>query len=84
VFALKNFYDIGQAVGILGTLTGKGLAYPNNTYAVSCYGEYKACFVAYVEQIGHNQIGRMENPLAYPIVKWTEDEVIAQEEPSLC
>jgi hypothetical protein len=88
VFAPKNFYDSKQGgvdgyVGISGTLTGKGLGYPNNTYAVSCIGEYKACFVAYVRQIGHDHIGRMENPAAYPIVKWTEYEVVAQEEASL-
>jgi hypothetical protein len=86
IFAPKNFYDSKQAgefglVAISGTLTGKGLA--NNTYAVSCYGRYKSCFVANVEQIGHDQIGRMDNPSDYPIVKWTEYEVIAQEEPTL-
>jgi hypothetical protein len=68
-------------VGISGTLTGKDMAYPNNTYAISCIREAKACFVSYVQQIGHDQIGRMENPSAYPIVKWTEYEVVAQEEP---
>jgi hypothetical protein len=74
LFAEKNFYDTKEKqlgefgyVGISGTLTGKGLGYPNNTYAVSCIGAYKACFVAYAEQIGHDQIGRMENPSAYPI-----------------
>jgi hypothetical protein len=86
MFAWKNFVDGGQLgwVAISGTLTGKGLGYPNNTYAVSCYKEYKACFVSFVEQIGHNQIGRMDYPFAYPIVKWNDDEVIAQDEPSPC
>jgi hypothetical protein len=89
VFARKNFYDSKQTgmefglVAISGTLTGKGLGYPNNTYAVSCYDRYKACFVAFVEQIGNDQISRMQNPFDYPIVKWTEYEVIAQEEPAL-
>jgi hypothetical protein len=70
-------------VAISGTLTGKGLAYPNNTYVVSCNKEWKACFVSFVEQIGHNQIGRMEYPYPYPIVKWNNSEIIAQEEPNL-
>jgi hypothetical protein len=89
IFAPKNFYDSKEPAGefaavyISGTLTGKNLAYPNNTYAVSCYGTYKACFVAYVEQIGQDQIGRMQNPAAYPIVKMNQYEVIAQEEASL-
>jgi hypothetical protein len=86
VFARKNFAQLEQFgfVAISGTLTGKDMAYPNNTYALSCLKEYKACFVSYVQQIGHDQIGRMENPSPYPIIKWTEDEIIAQEEPSLC
>jgi hypothetical protein len=86
IFAGKTFYDSKQSgmdfglVAISGTLTGKGLAYPNNTYAVSCDKEYKACFVSFVQQIGHNQIGRMDFPLAYPIVKWNDYEVVAQED----
>jgi hypothetical protein len=88
VFAPKNFYDSGMngefgSVYISGTLTGKGLGYPNNTYAVSCYMRHKACFVAYVQQIGREQIGRMQNPADYPIVKWNDNEVVAREEPSL-
>jgi hypothetical protein len=89
IFAPKNFYDSKEpagefaAVHISGTLTGKNLGYPNNTYAVSCYGTYRACFVAYVEQIGHDQIGRMQNPAAYPIVKMNQFEVVAQEEAPL-
>jgi hypothetical protein len=88
VFAEKNFYDSKMDgefgyVGISGTLTGKGMGYANNTYAVSCIRTYKACFVSYVQQIGHEQIGRMENPSPYPIVKWSDYEVIAQEESNL-
>jgi hypothetical protein len=88
VFAPKNFYDTKQSgefglVAISGTLTGKGLGNPNNTYAVTCTKEWKACFISYVEQIGHNQIGRIQDPYSYPIVKWNDFEVIAQEEPSM-
>jgi hypothetical protein len=67
--------------GTLTALTGKGS--DNNTSAVSCFRRYKACFISSVKQIGHDHIGRMDNPYDYPIVKWTEYEVIAQEEPSL-
>ena len=87
VFAAKNFYESKDKefayVGISGTLTGKGLGYPNNTYAVACYGIYKTCFVSYVQQIGQQQIGRMENPAVFPIVKWNDYEVVAQEEQTL-
>jgi hypothetical protein len=87
IFARKNFWDSQQAgadgyVSVSGTLTGKDMSYPNNTYALTCSKEYRACFVSYVQQIGHNQIGRMENPFTLPIVKWNDYEVIAQEEPS--
>jgi hypothetical protein len=88
MFARKNFFDTKQTgmdfglVAISGTLTGKGLAYPNNTYAVSCNKEYKTCVVSFVQQIGHNQVGRMQDPFIYPIVKWNDYEVVAQEEPS--
>src|SRR5262249_39908598 len=57
MFAQKSFFD-GKQIGgmdgwvaISGTLTGKGLAYPNNTYAISCIKENKACLVSFVEQI---------------------------------
>ncbi len=39
--------------------------------------------MAYVEQIGRDQIGRMQNPAAYPIVKMNQYEVVAQEEAPL-
>jgi hypothetical protein len=89
IFAPKNFYDSKMDgefsfVGISGTLTAlTGKRLENNTHAVSCYGRYNACFIASVNQIGHDQIGRMDNPYDYPIVKWNEYEVVAQEEPSL-
>jgi hypothetical protein len=87
VFAPKNFYDSktddGEFgyVGVSGSLTGKGL--DNNTYAISCMRTYKACFISSVNQIGHDQIGRMDNPYAYPIMKWNDYEVVAQEEASV-
>jgi hypothetical protein len=89
IFAPKSFYDSKQVgvggnlgfVSISGTLTGGDLS--NNTYGVSCSKEWKACFVAYVAQIGQNHIGRIQDPYSYPIVKWTEYEVVAQEEPNL-
>jgi hypothetical protein len=39
--------------------------------------------MSYVEQIGRNQIGRMQNPGAYPIVKWNDYEVVAQEDTTM-
>jgi hypothetical protein len=49
VFAQKNFWDSKQTgvdgyVGISGTLTGKDMGYPNNTYAVSRIASYFGCY----------------------------------------
>ena len=87
IFAAKNFYDTKEngELGFLtisGTLTGPDIAYPNNTYAISCYGRHKACFVSSVDQIGAEQIGSMASAADYPIIKWTDFEVVAQEEVS--
>jgi hypothetical protein len=84
IFAPKNFADFGDSVvGISGTLTGDGIGYKNNTYAIACYKERRACFISSIEQIGARQIGRMDYPYSYPIVKWDAYEVIAAEEPSM-
>jgi hypothetical protein len=87
VFAAKFFADgkkwhQDEFVTISGTLTGDGMAYPNNTYNVGCYRDRNECVVASVEQIGRNQIGRMEVPLIFPIIKWGEYEIVAADEPS--
>jgi hypothetical protein len=87
IFAAKIFLDSKQNnefgyVAISGTLTGQDVGYSNNTYSLSCMKRFNACFVAYVEQIGRDQIGVMQDPIDYPIVKWNDSEVVAQEEPS--
>lgn len=87
IFAAKNFYDSKQTIGdgyvaVSGTLTGEGLGYPNNTYSVACFQDRKECLISYIQQIGPNQIGRMDAPTPYPIVKWDPYEVVATDEPS--
>ena len=67
-------------VYIAGTMTGQGLAYPNNTYSITCYQNRRECLVAYAEAIGGNQIGRMDMPTIYPVVKWSGYEIVAQDE----
>ena len=80
IFAPKNFADSGdQWVGISGTLTGNGVGYKNNTTVVSCEKDRKECFFYSIEQIGHNQIGRLDYPGTYPITTWNAYEVIATE-----
>ena len=37
------------------------------------------CFVSSVEQIGPNQVGRLDSPTVYPVIKWNADEVVASD-----
>ena len=85
LFAEKVFYDSGSnasypMVIVSGTLTGPGLAYPNNTFVVACEHQVMSCDAAHVDQIGYNQIGRMENPSIFQIRKWDQNEIIADDE----
>lgn len=79
LFPEKNYFDNGVWVAVSGTLTGKDLGYPNNTYAISCFQEKRECLVSYIQQIGPNQIGRMESPWIIPITKWDLSEVVVDE-----
>jgi hypothetical protein len=88
IFAAKNFADAEQAgvhgfVSISGTLTGDRLAYPNNTYSIGCVHEQQIYAVSSIEQIGPKQIGRMDGPWWYPILKWDASEIVATDEPGL-
>lgn len=77
VFGKKVFYDSGEFVYITGTLTGDGLAYKNNTAMIACYHDRKECLFLSVDQIGPHQIGRLESPSVFPIVKWDTSEIMA-------
>lgn len=82
VFDRKAFFDSAQATGdgyvyVAGTLTGEGVPYKNNTTAIVCYKDRMECISYEVKQIGPNQIGRLDSPLAYPITKWDSQEIVA-------
>ena len=77
VFAAKAYYDSGEYLYIAGTLTGEGVYYKNNTLAVTCYKERMECLTYTVEQIGPNQVGRLDSPTSYPVTKWDEYEIVA-------
>ena len=62
-----------------GTLTGQNLAFPNNYYTIACYQDRKECVISNIEQVGHNQIGDLLAPLIFPVVKWSQGEVIAED-----
>jgi hypothetical protein len=85
VFPSKVFSDSQRSIGvgivyISGTITGDGLAYPNNTYAVTCYEDRRECLVSAVHEIGGNMVGRMDMPYIFPIVKWDPFEIVARDE----
>jgi hypothetical protein len=82
VFAPKAFYDSAQTTGdgqvyIAGTLTGDGVSYKNNTVAVTCYKDRMECLTYSVEEIGPNQVGRLDSPATYPVTKWGPYEIVA-------
>jgi hypothetical protein len=82
VFASKAFYDSAQTTGeghvyIAGTLSGEGVAYKNNTVAVTCYKDRMECLTYSVAQIGPNQVGRLDSPASYPVTKWDAYEIVA-------
>ena len=55
---------------VAGTLTGNDVGYPNNTTAIECYKARMECEVTAIEQIGENQVSRLDLPLPYPVTKW--------------
>jgi hypothetical protein len=81
-FDEKNFQDNGVGVGISGTMTGNGVPYKNNTYAIWCNKFRKECLVSSIADLGNGVMGRLDYPYALPIVSWKEYEVIAADEPS--
>jgi hypothetical protein len=60
VFAPKKYYESPAVVTVSGTLSGGGLAYPNNTYSMACFQDRKECWMTSVQAIGGQQIGRMD------------------------
>jgi len=82
VFSQKNYYDTSDVVAVSGTLTGEGIAYPNNTYSIACFRERKECWMTSVQAIGGQLIGRMDAPYEYEIRKWSQYEVVAGDDGS--
>jgi hypothetical protein len=82
IFAAKLFVDLPRygSVAISGTLTGDGIAYKNNAISISCFKDRQECYIAYIQQIGHNQMGRLQFVDIYPIAKWDDKEVVAVQE----
>jgi hypothetical protein len=82
VFAEKLYYETPALVTVSGTLTGEGMAYPNNTYSIACFQDRKECWMTSVQAIGGQLIGRMDAPYEYGIRKWSPYEVVAGDDGS--
>ena len=82
IFGEKFYYENPDedAVYVTGTMTGPGIAYPNNTVGITCYQDRNYCSYTSVHAIGANRIERMEPPSEYDIVKWDENEIIAEDQ----
>jgi hypothetical protein len=78
IFGKKIFSDLGGIVSISGTVTGDGVRYKNNSVNVTCYKDYSECLVVEIDQIGERQVGSLDTPLYFPIIKWDAYEVIAE------
>ena len=80
IFGEKFYYENPDedAVYVTGTMTGPGIAYPNNTVGLTCYRDRNYCSYTSVHAIGANHIARMDPPNEYDIVKWDDHEIIAE------
>lgn len=81
IFPFKTFIDLPAYVQIRGTLFADWLGYKQNTYSILCTSA--ECLVASVNQIGSKQVGVIDGPTSYPILKWADREIIAQDD-DLC
>jgi hypothetical protein len=75
-FREKTFVDDKQDNFILvsGTLVADWLAYPNNTYTISC--DRTTCIVGSIDQFGKNQVGRIDVGL-FNVELWSNNAVTA-------
>ena len=81
LFAPKAFYD-NESLGwvyVAGTLSGPGVGYKNNTYAITCEKNRGQCLGNGIYQIGENQIGRLDSPTVYEISRWNSYEIVASD-----
>lgn len=79
IFAEKAFYATPQYVDVSGQLSGQGIGYPNNTTDISCYRDRGECMSSTIEQIGPNQLGRLQPPFIFQVTRWGAESVTAVE-----
>lgn len=82
MFARKAYFDAARSgrdeyVYVAGTLTGDGVGYENNTTAITCFRDRMECLTYSIQQIGANQVSRLDSPVMYPVIKWDAHEIVA-------
>ena len=85
---IKVFSASDMSLYVFGTLTGDGVPYPNNSMSVTyeragtTLNDWPGkCLVVEVDQIGDNQIGRIDAPQVYPIARLSNYEIVATDDP---
>jgi hypothetical protein len=81
IFPFKVFTNVPSYLQIHGTLFADWVGYKQNTYSILCTPS--ECLVASVNQIGPKMVGAIDGSNYYPILKWSDGEIIAQSD-DLC
>ena len=76
LFNRKIFADMGDTVHVEGQVTGEGIGYKVNRYAMTCYRDRKECILTHVDTQGL-QAFSIGPPLFFNVLKWDKDLIVA-------
>jgi hypothetical protein len=76
LFNQKLFADMGDTVHVEGQVTGEGIGYKVNRYAMTCYRERRECVLTHVDTQGW-QAFSIGPPLFFNILRWDKDSIMA-------
>jgi hypothetical protein len=69
---------------VTGTLKGRDVGYPVNTWNIQCYRQQMTCHVADVSEIGKGQLGEIFLD-DWTVTSWTDNAVVLdQNDPTSC
>ena len=69
---------------VTGTMKGRGIGYPVNTWNIQCYQKDMSCHVASVQEIGSRQLGEIWLD-EWSVTSWTDSAVVLdQNDPTSC
>jgi len=82
-FEFSDMPNLGTIL-ITGTLKGRDVGYPVNTWNIQCYRQQMICHVAEVEEIGKGQLGEIWLD-DWTVTSWTDNTVaLDQGDPTSC